>query len=203
MSRNLPSIDRRIIELLLKSENATFCVQGLRDQYLELYDVNPTHKALLRRFIYERIKKLVKAHFVVMDSERRKRGQQYHVSNLLLETDLSTDEDGFGEWLQRIQPQASNKLANNQGKAPSAEESKPDQRLSIDSQTTLEKKLSEAQSQFLESLGEVETFQQLIHDHPELKHTLSADCRKAHEHSSRLLGRVSALEKALRHVSAP
>lgn len=74
MSRNLPSIDRRIIQLLLKPENSTFCVQSLRDQYLELYSVNPVHKAPLRRFIYERIKKLVKVHFVEKDSEIRKRG---------------------------------------------------------------------------------------------------------------------------------
>ncbi|TKJ09812.1 hypothetical protein [Halomonas sp. 15WGF] len=100
MSRNLPSIDRRIIELLLKPENSTFCVQSLRDQYLELYSVNPVHKAPLRRFIYERIKKLVKAHFVEKDSEIRKRGQLYRVGAALQEADLGNPEDDFAEWLQ-------------------------------------------------------------------------------------------------------
>ena len=202
MSRNLPSIDRRIIQLLLKPENSTFCVQSLRDQYLELYSVNPVHKAPLRRFIYERIKKLVKAHFVDKDSERRKRGQRYHVDAALLEADLGNAEDDFDEWLQRTHPQTLNELAINPVSSLPIEESNPAERGSADSQTVLEKKLNEAQSHFLESLGEVETFQQLMHDHPELKNTLSADCRKAHERSSRLLGRVSALEKALSHLSA-
>ncbi len=76
MSRNLPSIDRRIIELLLKPENVTFCVQSLRDQYIEQYDINPVHKAPLRRFIYERVRKLIKAQFVEKDSEIKSRGQK-------------------------------------------------------------------------------------------------------------------------------
>lgn len=202
MPHHLPNIDSRIIELLLKPENSTFCVQNLRDQYLDLYEIQPAHKAPLRRFIYERIKKLVKAHLIEKDSERRKRGQLYHVSTELMETDLGTGEDGFAEWLQRTHPQMLNEPAINHVSSPPTEESKSGKRAASDSHTVLEKKLNEAQSRFLESLGEVETFQQLMHDHPELKNTLSCDCRKAHERSSRLLGCVSALEKALDHLSA-
>ena len=70
-----------------------------------------------------------------------------------------------------------------------------------DSYTVLEKKLNEAQSRFLESLGEVEAFQQLMSDHPELNNSLSIDYHSAHERSSRLLGHVSALEKAISRLS--
>ena len=201
MSLNLPSIDRQIIELLLKPENTTFCVQGLRDQYIEQYDVNPAHKAPLRRFIYERVKKLVKAKFVKMDSERRKRGQQFHVNSILMETDLATDDDDFASWLQRTHPQVLDEpVINDKSQSPS-ERSKREEMVSADSQKVLEKKLNEAQSRFFESLGEVETFQQLMTDHPELESSLSNDFRSAHEQSSRLLGHVSALEKALDRLS--
>ncbi|MGP9571374.1 hypothetical protein ACT3RL_10610 [Halomonas sp. AOP5-CZ2-32] len=201
MSRNLPSIDRRIIQLLLKPENSTFCVQSLRDQYLELYSVNPVHKAPLRRFIYERIKKLVKAHFVEKDSERRKRGQLYHVGAALLEADLGNPEDDFAEWLQRTHPQTPNEPVTNNTSQSNSEENRQAVKAPADSYTVLEKKLNEAQSRFLESLGEVEAFQQLMRDHPELNNSLSIDYRSAHERSSRLLGHVSALEKAIRRLS--
>lgn len=197
MSRNLLSIDRRIIELLLKPENTTFCVQSLRDQYIEQYDVNSAHKAPLRRFIYERVKKLVKAQFVERDSESRKRGQLYHVSSILMETDLGSDEDDFATWLQRTHPQVLNEpVINDTIKSP-CERVRREEKAPADSHVVIEKKLNEAQSRFLESLGEVEAFQHLISDHPELINCLSIDYRSAHERSSRLLGYVSALEKAL------
>ncbi|MGP9738709.1 MULTISPECIES: hypothetical protein [Halomonas] len=202
MSRNLPSIDRPIIELLLKPENTTFCVQGLRDQYIEQYDVNPALKAPLRRFIYERVKKLVKAQFVRRDSERRKRGQQFHVNSILMETDLGTDDDDFPAWLQRTHPQLLDEPVINDTSQSPSERSKREEKVPADSHKVLEKKLNEAQSRFFESLGEVETFQQLMTDHPELESSLLIDFRSAHERSSRLLGHVSALEKALNRLGS-
>ncbi|WP_404471252.1 hypothetical protein LG301_11265 [Vreelandella venusta] len=201
MSRNLPSIDRRIIELLLKPENVTFCVQSLRDQYIEQYDVNPVHKAPLRRFIYERVRKLIKAQFVEKDSEIKSRGQKYHVSSMLIEADLDTDEDDFVSWLQRTHPQTPNEPVTNDASQSNSEENRQAVKAPADSYTVLEKKLNEAQSRFLESLGEVEAFQQLMRDHPELNNSLSIDYRSAHERSSRLLGHVSALEKAISRLS--
>ena len=66
------------------------------------------HKAPLRRFIYERVRKLIKAQFVEKDSEIKSRGQKYHVSSMLIEADLDTDEDDFVSWLQRTHPQTPN-----------------------------------------------------------------------------------------------
>lgn len=40
-------------------------------------------------------------------------------------------------------------------------------------------------------------------DYPELKPGITLDYRDAHERSSRLLGNVSALEKALHRLGAP
>lgn len=201
MSRNLPSVDRRIIQLLLKPENSTFCVQSLRDQYLELYSVNPVHKAPLRRFIYEHVRKLIKGQFVQKDSEIKSRGQKYHVSSMLIEADLGTDEDDFVSWLQRTHPQTPNEPAINVASRSNGEENRQTVKVPADSCTVLEKKLNDAQSRFLESLGEVEAFQQLMRDHPEFNNSLSIDYRSAHERSSRLLGHVSALEKAISRLS--
>ncbi|MDR5900140.1 hypothetical protein QC823_14250 [Halomonas vilamensis] len=168
---------------------------------MEQCDVNPAHKAPLRRFIYERVRKLVKAQFVEKDSETRKRGQQYHVSPLLMETDLGTDEDDFASWLHRTNPQTSQKPVINDARQSPSEEGRQADKAPADSHSVLEKKLNDAQSRFLESLGEVEGFQQLMSDHPELKSSLSIDYRSAHERSSRLLGHVSALEKALNRLN--
>lgn len=201
MSRNLPSIDRRIIELLLKPENATFCVQSLRDQYIEQYDVNPVYKAPLRRFIYERVRKLIKTQFVEKDSEIKNRGQKYHVNSMLKEADIGSDADDFAAWLQRTHPQTPKEPIINEGILSPSEENRREENTPAGSQTVLEKKLSEAQSRFLESLGEVEAFQELMGDHPELKSSLSIDYHSAHERSSRLLGHVSALEKALSRLN--
>lgn len=199
-STTTPSIDKRIYELLLRPGNIQFTVRCLRDQYIEKYDVDTLHKAILRRFIYERVKKLVSAGFVEKDSQQRKRDQAYHVKPKMKEAELNFDGEDFEIWLQRISPQV-------------IEEQKPSTKISIPnkgkdrdietsyiSYSALEKKLNEAQSRFLESLGETEAFQQLMKDHPELKPNISCDYRSAREQSSRLLGHVSALEKALRHL---
>lgn len=202
MSRNLPSIDRRIIDLLLKPENATFCIQSLRDQYIEQYEVNPVNKAPLRRFIYERVRKLIKAQFVEKDGEIKSRGQKYHVSSMLKETDIGSDEDDFAAWLQRTHPQTRKEPLLHEESQSDIGENRREDKATAGSQTVLEKKLNEAQSRFLESLGEVEAFQEIMSDHPELKSSLSIDYLSAHERSSRLLGHVSALEKALSRLKA-
>ncbi|NVE92609.1 hypothetical protein [Vreelandella titanicae] len=116
------------------------------------------------------------------------------------DADLNTDEDDFATWLQRTHPPALNESIINTTQ-PLIEESRKEEKAPVSSHTFLENKLNEAQSRFLESLGEVEAFQQLMNEHPELKNTLSIDCRGAHERSSRLLGHVSALEKALSRLN--
>lgn len=91
--------------------------------------------------------------------------------------------------------------ANNQGERWPGK--KDDGHIENASYATLEKKLKETKSDFFAALGEAETFQQLMSDYPELKPGITLDYRDAHERSSRLLGNVSALEKALHRLGAP
>ena len=55
MSTPLPSIDKRLFELLIAPENARFTIRSLRDQYADQYGIPAKHRPALRRFIYERM----------------------------------------------------------------------------------------------------------------------------------------------------
>lgn len=202
MSSNYPSIDKRIFEFLMSPENVQFTVRGLRDQYMEQYGVEAQHGAPLRRFIYERIRVLITAGLIEKDREQRKRDQLFHILPSLKEAELCLEGECFEAWHQRLTPHVEETQ-----KAPTVNESanqkkKNDDHIKSTSYAKLEKKLKEAKSDFFAALGEAETFQQLLSDYPDLKPSITADYHNAHERSSRLLGNVSALEKALQRLGA-
>lgn len=203
MSSTTPSIDARIFEFLLNPENAQFTVRSLRDQYMEQYDIEAQHGADLRRFIYERIRVLITAGLIEKDREQRKRDQLFHVTPSLKKAELCLEGECFEAWHQRLVPHLKGKSKAPTIKENAGQEKKDDGHIENASYATLEKKLKETKSDFFAALGEAETFQQLMSDYPELKPGITLDYRDAHERSSRLLGNVSALEKALHRLGAP
>ncbi|CAM3986087.1 hypothetical protein VRRI112168_09140 [Vreelandella rituensis] len=203
MSSTSPFIDKRIFEFLLSPENAQFTVRSLRDQYMEQYGIEAQHSTALRRFIYERIRVLITAGLIEKDREQRKRDQLFHVMPSLKEAELCLEGECFEAWHQRLAPHLEEKQKASTVSESTDQEKKGDGHNESTSHATLEKKLKETKSEFFAALGEAETFQQLMSDYPELKPGITLDYRDAHERSSRLLGNVSALEKALHRLGAP
>ncbi|MDR5899457.1 hypothetical protein QC823_10700 [Halomonas vilamensis] len=202
MISDAPSLDRRIFELLQQPENAQFTVCSLRDAYAQKFAIEAHGRAALRRFIYEHLVKLLNAGLVEKDAERRKRDQLFHVASGLKGEVLNLEGETFEVWHQRLSTQqAKRKALNKSASPPSAKKETVNTREKA-SHEMLEKMLKEVQRDFLETLGETEIFQKLIQDYPELGESIGGEYKAACDRSSRLLGHVSALEKAIQRFSA-
>lgn len=201
MSGTPPSIEERIFELLLETDNAQFTIRSLRDQYAHQHGIAAEYRPALRRFIYERIKKLITAGLVEKDSEKRKRDQLYFVLPSIREASLSLEGESFEAWHQRLVSQTANETTETTviPKDESSSEQSPSAR-KASSLYALEKVLKETQSEFLSTLGEVEAFRELMDEYPDLKPSIVADHRDAYDRSARLMGRVRALEKSLHRL---
>lgn len=202
MSSTPPSIEKRIFKLLLETDNAQFTIRSLRDQYAHQHGIAAEHHAALRRFIYERIKKLITAGLVEKDREKRKRDQLYYVLASIREVNLCLEGESFEAWHKRLVSQTVNETTDTtiipKGES-SSEQSLSAKKAS--SQYALEKVLKETQSEFLSTLGEVEAFCELMDEYPDLKPSIVVDHRDAYDRSARLMGRVRALEKSLHRLS--
>ena len=187
MSSTPPSIEKRIFELLLETDNAQFTIRSLRDQYAHQHGIAAEHHAALRRFIYERIKKLITAGLVEKDREKRKRDQLYYVLASIREVNLCLEGESFEAWHKRLVSQTVNETTDTtiipKGES-SSEQSLSAKKAS--SQYALEKVLKETQSEFLSTLGEVEAFCELMDEYPDLKPSIVVDHRDAYDRSARL-----------------
>lgn len=200
MSVTLPSIDERIFELLLNTDNAQFTIRSLRDQYAHRHGIAAEHRADLRRFIYERVKKLINTGLVEKDHEKRKRDQLYFVLPSIRDASLCLEGESFDTWHQRLVSQTNETTEKSViPKDDVSIEHHPSTK-KASSQYALEKMLQETQSEFLSSLGEVEAFRELMDEYPDLKPSIVVDHRNAYDRSARLMGRVRALEKSLHRL---
>ncbi|MDR5900150.1 hypothetical protein QC823_14315 [Halomonas vilamensis] len=201
---SLPSIDRRVFELLLAPENSQFTVRGIRNQYAEHYGIVSEDRAELRRFLYENIKKLIRVGAVKQDDQRRKRDQIFHVLSTINEIPINLDGEIFESWHSR---QLSS-LEKRKSKAPesflidSDKDFSDNKKQNKNQSSTLEKKLREVQSEFLTTMGEVETLRELMNQCPNLQSSIAHYHREAYDHSARLIGRVRALEKVIEKVKS-
>ncbi|QNI04091.1 hypothetical protein HXW73_14790 [Halomonas sp. SH5A2] len=201
MSGTPPLIEERIFELLLETEDAQFTIRSLRDQYAQRYGIAAEHRADLRRFIYERIRKLITAGLVEKDREKLKRDQLYFVLPSIREAGLCLEGESFESWHRRLVTPAPRETTSTT--VTSKEEGSCAQsntaRKAV-SQLALEKELKETQSEFLSTLGEVEAYRELMDEYPDLKPSIVVDHHDAYDRSARLIGRVRALEKSLHRL---
>ncbi|PKG50339.1 MULTISPECIES: hypothetical protein [Halomonadaceae] len=193
-----PLIDPRIFELLRRQENTTFTVKDLRNQYAERHSIEAQYRAHLRRFIYERISRLIRVGMVQKDTEKRKRDQRYQVIHLDAQG-LDLTGEPFESWCQRLVIDKEKTKTKSPACPSPHSEHAPISRPSGAS-AKLRKNLKEVKVEFLAALGEAEKFKALIHEYPELKEVIQGDSKAAHDLSSRLLGHINAIEKVLQRV---
>uniref|UniRef100_UPI000ADB3C56 hypothetical protein n=1 Tax=Pseudomonas sp. Ga0074129 TaxID=1752219 RepID=UPI000ADB3C56 len=87
--------DRRLYELLQEPGRATFTTRELRDAYAARLSGTPFRIADVRRYVYEQIRRLVRAGWVVLDEDRRVRGQIYHLQPIPVHLQLELIDSGF------------------------------------------------------------------------------------------------------------
>ena len=77
--------DRRLYELLQEEGRTKFTIRELRDAYAKNLVGMNFRVADVRRYVYEQIRRLLRMGWVVLDKDRRVRGQNGRNSGALLE----------------------------------------------------------------------------------------------------------------------
>jgi hypothetical protein len=186
--------DRRLYELLQEEGRTKFTTRELRDAYAKSLVGMSFRIADVRRYVYEQIRRLLRMGWVVLDKDRRVRGQVYHLQPIPAHLQLELIDNGFESSLKTIE-------------APEQEPSKTElQAFPVKSSANTDQQLEtlhkEIRLDFLSSMGEAERFKLLLDEMPHLRDRVEGDYLEARDRSSRLLGHLRAIEKTLKTLAA-
>lgn len=190
MKRSPFTLDRRLNEVLQEEGRTKFTTRDLRDAYAERLAGTSFRLNDVRRYVYEQIRRMLRVGWLVPDGERRTRGQVFHLLSFPIHLNLELIDNGFENSLRPAREMTSQELKGLGHRA-----------LPTDAEERLERKLKEMQLDFLSSMGEAEQYKQLVDEMPQLREILENEYREARDRSSRLLGHLRAVEKALKSVA--
>ncbi len=170
--------DRRLYELLQEEGCTQFTTRDLRDAYAKSLEGLNFRLGDVRRYVYEQIRRMLRAGWLVPDEERRTRGQVYHLQPFPEHLLLELVDGGFENSLKAVsEPEPS---VPEQGNEPTVPSSNAAQHL--------ETLLKEIRLDFLAAMGEAERYKQLLDEMPHLRDKVEGEYLEARDRSSRLLG---------------
>ena len=186
--------DRQLYGLLCQEQHQEFTTRQLRDAYAATLEQGYELGAV-RIYVYEQIRRLIRAGWVSKSAGLRKRGQVFRL----------------------LEKPASIKLLLVDSRCPQS--AKPSTELTESSQSPedviahpvapggtadygrIEEMLKETRLDLLSSMGETERYKQLFEEIPHLKSRLENDYHEVRDRSSRLLGHLRALETTLKAIA--
>jgi hypothetical protein len=184
------SFDRRLHELLQEDGRTKFTIRELRDAYAKQLDDTNFRIADVRRYVYEQIRRVLRMGWVVLDEDRRSRGQVYHLKPVPAHLQLELIDNGFENSLKTAcKPEWASA-------APEVEALPL--KSSVDADQHLEALHKEIRLDFLSTMGEAERYKLLLEDMPHLRDKVEGEYLEARDRSSRLLGHLRAIEKTLK-----
>ena len=183
------TFDRRLYDLLQQEGFERFTTREMRDAYAKHLDGVTYRLGDLRVYVYEQIRRMLRAGWVVPAAERRKRGQVYCQQAALNNLKLDLVDNAFESSLDMLSRPAQKQIKPAQVLIPATRE--------LDATQHLESQLKEIRLDFLSSMGEAERYKQLLEEMPDLKDRVEGEYQEARDRSSRLLGHLRAVEKTL------
>lgn len=179
--------DRRLYELLQEEGRTQFTTRELRDAYAKCLEDMTFRLGDVRRYVYEQIRRMLRAGWLVPDEERRTRGQVYHLQPFPEHLRLELVDGGFENSLKAVsKPESSVSELENESVVSSSK-----------AERHLEKLLKEIRLDFLSAMGEAERYKQLLDEMPQLRDKLEGEYLEARDRGSRLLGHLRAVEKTV------
>ncbi|MNZ41240.1 hypothetical protein D3C78_587880 [compost metagenome] len=186
--------DRRLYELLQEPGRTMFTTRELRDAYAAR--LNGTHFCIadVRRYVYEQIRRLLRAGWVLQDKDRRVRGQVYHLQPIPAHLQLELIDNGFENSLVAAGVPEPDRAVRDLEALPL--------KSSANTDLQLEALHKEIRLDFLTSMGEAERFKLILDEMPHLRDKVEGEYLEARDRSSRLLGHLRAIEKTLKTLDA-
>ncbi len=191
-------LDQVLYELLMEEELRSFTVLQLRDAYADRVELNGLQLPRLRVYIYDQVRRLEKVGWVKIDDEKTKRNQIYHVLSQPEHVSVRSRLPALGMRLK----QASEPEIDSSDQYEVSYKQREFAKARSNSSSKLEEKLKETKLDFLTTLGESESYKQIMEDMPELHDQLIQDFDRAREKSLKLLGQVRAYETAIERLEA-
>jgi hypothetical protein len=188
------SFDRRLYELLQEEGRTKFTTHELRDAYAKKLDGINFRLTDVRRYVYEQIRRMLRMGWIVLDEERRSRGQVYHLQPISADLQLELVNNGFESTIKTIEAPEQEPVTTELQALPPISAANTDQQL--------EALHKEIRLDFLSSMGEAERYKLLLDEMPHLRGSVEADYLEARDRSSRLLGHLRAIEKTLKMLAA-
>lgn len=186
--------DRRLYELLQEEGRTQFTTRELRDAYAKRQGGTTFRLGDVRRYVYEQIRRMLRAGWLLPDEERRTRGQVYHLQPFPEHLLLKLVDGGFENSLKTVcEPEREPPVAEQDVILPNP---------SSDAEQHLETLLKEIRLDFLSAMGEAERYKQLLDDMPHLRDKVEGEYLEARDRSSRLLGHLRAVEKTLKTLAS-
>lgn len=187
-------LDRRLYGLLQEEGRTKFTTRELRDAYAKSLGGMNFRIADVRRYVYEQIRRLLRIGWVVLDEDRRVRGQVYHVQPIPAHLQLELVDNGFENSLKTVSEPENEPAVLEVEALPLKSSANTDQQL--------EALHKEIRLDFLTSMGEAERYKLLLDEMPHLRNRVEGDYLEAKDRSSRLLGHLRAIEKTLKTLAA-
>lgn len=193
MKQDLFEFDRQLHSLLCEHFSGGFTTHQLRDAYAALLPLSSFRLADVRVYVYEQIRRLIRAGWVEMAVQRQKRGQVFRMLEMPQRLQLLLVDGNFSMSVDPLEGQA------DEGReTPCPVPSSKGQ----DDQVRLQAMLKETRLDLLSSLGETERYKQLFEEIPHLKGRFEGVYLEVRDRSSKLLGHVRAIENTLKAISA-
>ncbi|AVZ17421.1 MULTISPECIES: hypothetical protein [Pseudomonas] len=186
--------DRRLYELLQEEGRVRFTTRELRDAYAKRLEGMTFRIGDVRRYVYDQIRRMLRTGWVVLDDERRSRGQVYRLQPTPAHLQLELIDNGFENSFQTASEPKQQSSVLDDATVPLEPSS--------DAEQHLEALHNEVRLDFLSSMGEAERYKLLLDDMPHLRDKVEAEYLEARDRSSRLLGHLRAIEKTLKTLAA-
>ncbi|AZC39859.1 hypothetical protein [Pseudomonas chlororaphis] len=194
MKQDSFEFDRQLHDLLCQDIHREFTTHQLRDAYAALLPPSSFRLADVRIYVYEQIRRLIRAGWVEMAEQRQKRGQVFRLLEMPQRLKLVLVDGCFPKSTGLVDVLADEGQERSRPSSSSMEEQ--------DDQTRLQAMLKEARLDLLSSMGETERYKQLFEEIPHLKGRLEAEYLEVRDRSSKLIGHLRAIENALKAISA-
>lgn len=186
--------DRQLYDLLCQEQHQEFTTRQLRDAYAASLG-SGYELGVVRIYVYEQIRRLIRAGWVSKSAGLRKRGQVFRllekpasITLVLADSRCPQSAKPSTELTENCES-PKNGIANPVALAITADHGR------------IEEMLKETRLDLLSSMGETERYKQLFEEIPHLKSRLEGAYHEVRDRSSRLLGHLRALETTLKEIT--
>lgn len=183
-------IDQSLYKVINTFHGVSFTTEALRDMYAsQLIEdgIKEVPLAEVRLYVYEYIRRMLKSGWVTLYGEKKKRGQVYRLGGLPSDLELELIVGKFHQQLPACKADLAVNLHRNNSSSH------------VDA---LHGQLKELELDMHASMGEVERYNLLMTEIPELRTKLKEPLESARERSSKLIGHFRAVENTLQILRA-